>query len=148
VRVSYLDLCFARGIAYSTFYHPDRVLRHTLEAIDKAYPMGLPIHDSTKLEELSKGFVDHSRGILDGCVMALDGFGVLTWQPFKSKVEKPKDYRYRKGGFAIVVLAGYDINAHFVSVSCTHSGSTNDIITWQESKLFATIKVDKVLPDK
>jgi len=37
---SYLDLCFAWGIALSTFYHPDGVLWPTLEAIDKTYPMG------------------------------------------------------------------------------------------------------------
>jgi hypothetical protein len=40
-----------------TFYHPDEVLWPTLEAIDKAYPIGLPIDDSSKLEELSKEFL-------------------------------------------------------------------------------------------
>ena len=108
---SYLGLCFAWGIAMSTFYHPDGVLWPTLEAIDKAYSMGLPIGDSSKLDELSKGFFEHSGGILDGCMMAVDGLGVLTRQPFKSEVKKPKDYRFRKGGFAIIVLAGCDVNA-------------------------------------
>jgi len=108
---SYLDLCFAWGIALSTFYHPNGVLWPTLEAIDKAYPMGLPIDDSSKLEELSKGFFEYSGGILDGCVMAVNGLGVLTRQPFKSKIKKPKDYRFRKGGFAMIVLAGCDVNA-------------------------------------
>ena len=145
---SYLDLCFAWGIALSMFYHPNGVLWPTLEAIDKAYPMGLPIGDSSKLEELSKGFFEHSGGILDGCVMAVDGLGVLTRQPFKSEVKKPKDYRFRKGGFAVIVLAGCDVNARFVSASCTHSGSTNDIIAWQESKLFQAIEVNKELPEK
>jgi hypothetical protein len=49
-----------------------------------AYEMGLPLHDVDKLEEFSQGFSDHSGGILDGCVLAMDGFAVLTRQPFLS----------------------------------------------------------------
>jgi hypothetical protein len=73
---SYLDLCFAWGVAFSTFYHLAGVLWPTLEAIDKAFPLGLPINDPSKLEELSIVFFNHSGGILDGYVMAVDGFGV------------------------------------------------------------------------
>jgi hypothetical protein len=73
---SSLDLCFAWGVAFSTFYHSEGVLWPTLEAIDKAFPIGLPNGDPLKLEELSKGFHDTSGGILDGCIMAIDGFGV------------------------------------------------------------------------
>jgi hypothetical protein len=39
---SYLDLCFAWGVAFSTFYHPNGVLWPTLEAIDTAYFTGFP----------------------------------------------------------------------------------------------------------
>jgi hypothetical protein len=38
-----------------------------------------------KLQQLSDGFYNHSSGMLDGCVMAIDGFGVATRQPFKSE---------------------------------------------------------------
>ena len=31
---------------------------------------------------------------MDGCVMAMDGFGVATRQPFKSEVDNPRDYRF------------------------------------------------------
>jgi len=95
---SYLDLCFAWGVAFSTFYHPEGVLWPTLEAIDKAFPIGLPIDDPLTLEELSKDFHDHSGGILDGCIMAFDGFGVQKRQPFNNKVERPKD------GLLVVIL--------------------------------------------
>jgi hypothetical protein len=36
-----------------------------------------------KLQQLSDCF--HSSGMLDGCVMAIDGFGVATRQPFESE---------------------------------------------------------------
>ncbi len=70
---SYLDLCFAFGIAPSTFYHPAGVLWPTLEAIDAAFTIGFAFDDIKRLETLSKGFYDHSGGVLDGCVLALDG---------------------------------------------------------------------------
>jgi hypothetical protein len=56
-------------------------------------------------------FSDHSGGILDGCVLAMDGFAVLTRQPYDKEVKYKKDYRYHKGSFAIVVLVGYDTTA-------------------------------------
>jgi hypothetical protein len=145
---SYIDLCFAWGIGKSTFYSERGVLWPTIEAIDMAYEMGLPLHDVEKLEELSQGFSDHSGGILDGCVLAMDGFAVLTRQPYDNEVRYKKDYRYRKGGFAIVVLAGCDINCRFIVASCNHSGSTNDIIAWQHMDLFEAVEIDKKLPLK
>ncbi len=54
---------------------------------------------------------------MKGCVLAIDGFGVGTRQPFKWEVKRPKDYRFRKGGFALVVLAGCDVNAKFIAAS-------------------------------
>lgn len=76
---SYLNLCFAWGNSSSTFYHEHGVLWLTIEALDKAFPMGFPFGDEARLEELSVGFRVHSGGILDGCVMAIGGFGVATW---------------------------------------------------------------------
>ena len=145
---SYLDLCFAFGIAPSTFYHPAGVLWPTLEAIDAAFTIGFAFDDIERLETLSKGFYDHSGGVLDGCVLALDGLGVSTRQPYKWEVQFPKDYCFRKGGFAIIVLAGCDIQARFIAASCDHSGSTNDIIAWQDSKLFERLEIEKQLPSK
>jgi hypothetical protein len=54
--------------------------------------------------------------------LAIDGFGVQTCQPFDSEVECPKDY------LPVVIL---------MPISCTHSGSTNDMIAWQESQLLS-----------
>ncbi len=49
---SYLDLCFAWGVAFSTFFHPNGVLWPTLEAIDQAYSLGLPMDDPVQLQKL------------------------------------------------------------------------------------------------
>lgn len=80
--------------------------------------------------------------------MSLDGFGVATQQPYNWEVQRPKDYRFHKGGFAIILLAGCDIQARFIATSCDHIGSTNDIIAWQDTKLHELLEVDKLLCDK
>jgi hypothetical protein len=78
---SHLDSCFAWGVAHSTFFSERGVLWPVIEAINDAFTLGFP-----RLAELSKGFYDHSSGILDGCVLAVDGFGskldVLTRRRF------------------------------------------------------------------
>jgi hypothetical protein len=113
-----------------------------------AYQIGLPIDDKEKLVELSQGFYDHSGGIFDGCLVAIDGLAVITRQPFNHEVKYKKDYHYHKGGFAIVVIAGCDSNCCFVVASCKHSGSTNDTIAWQQMELYKAIEIDKRLPLK
>ena len=121
------------------------MLWSTLVALDAVFPMGFPTDNAGKLEELSNGFHNHSGGILDGCVMAIDGFAVC---PFKTEVIHPKDYRFCKGGFAIIVLAGCDVDAKFECASCTHSGSTNNIIAWGDCNLYQMLMIDELLPDK
>ena len=145
---SYLDLCFAWGISSSTFYHENGVLWPTIQALDQAFPMGFPFGDESRLEELADGFRVHSGGILDGCVMAIDGFGVATRAPYKSEVDGAKDYRFRKSGFAIVVLGGVDVKGKFLCASCDHSGSTNDIIAWQDSNLYDALEIQRLLPER
>jgi len=38
----------------------------------------ISVGDEGRLEELAAGFREHSGGLVDGCVMATDGFGVAT----------------------------------------------------------------------
>ncbi len=120
----------------------------TIEVIDAAFSIGFPFHDLDQIESLSQGFYAHSRGIIDGCVMAIDGIGIWTHQPFDWEVPYPKDYHFRKGGFAIIALAGSNANARFIAVSCDHSISTNNIIAWQATRLFKMLEIDQLLPDK
>ncbi len=93
-------------------------------------------------------FFDQSNGIFDGLVMVMDGLAVRTHAPFENEVKKRKDYRLRKGGFAIIVLAGCDADARFISVTANHSGSTNNIIAWNNSKLCKAVELDRRLPAK
>jgi hypothetical protein len=53
-----------------------------------------------------------------------------------------------KGGFAIIALAGCDADARFISATANHSGSTNDIVAWNNSKLCKAVEHDKCLPPK
>jgi hypothetical protein len=108
---SHIDLCFAWGIGYSTFYSERGVLWPAIEAIDEVFHIGLPIDDIEKLEKLSQGFHAQSNGLFDGLIMVMDGLAVRTRAPFKDEVPKRKDYRFRKGGFAIIALAGCDADA-------------------------------------
>ena len=145
---SHIDLCFAWGIGYSTFYSDRGVVWPTIEAIDAAFTIGLPLDDVNQLEVISKGFFDHSGGIFDGCVLAIDGLAIRTRQPYDHEVKYKKDYRFRKGGFAIIVIAGCDVDCRFISASCNHSGSTNDIIAWQNMDLYEAVEIDRKLPPK
>jgi hypothetical protein len=42
---SHIDLCFAWGIAHSTFFSHHGALWPTIEAIDDAFQMGFPVND-------------------------------------------------------------------------------------------------------
>lgn len=110
--------------------------------------IGVPFDDINRLEGLARGFYKHSDGILDGCILAIDGFAVRTRCPFESEVEFRKDYRFRKGGFAIVTLAGCDVGCSFIVATANHSGSTNDVIAWQDTDLYQAVEVEKRLPSK
>jgi hypothetical protein len=70
---SYLDLCFAWGISSSSFFSRRGVLWPTISAIDKALPMGCPVNDNERLQQLAEGFRNHSGGVMDGCVWHLMG---------------------------------------------------------------------------
>jgi hypothetical protein len=72
-------------------------------------------------------------GVLNGCVLAIDGLAVKTRCPFKHEVSHRKDYRSRKGGFAIVTMAGSDGRGKFYFATSKHCGPTNDIIAWNAS---------------
>jgi hypothetical protein len=145
---SHWDLCFAWGLSSSSFYSPRGVLWPTIKAINKAFKMGFPANDEDRLEQLAAGFRQHSGGLLDGCVLALDGVGVPIHCPYKKDVERQKDYRFCKGGFAIIVLAGTDVDGRFICATARHSGRTNDIKAWEDSDLCHYLEIEKGLPEK
>jgi hypothetical protein len=141
----YLELCFAWGVSSSTFYSRRGVLWPTISAMDKAFSMGFHRDDPERLELLAAGFWRRSGGVMDGCMLAIDGFGVTVQCPFQNDVERWKDNQFQKGGF---VLAGCDIDGRFISATASHSGSNNDIIAWQDSQLRYFLEDEQGLPSK
>jgi hypothetical protein len=105
-----------------------------------------PFGDYARQEQLSNGYPVHSGRILDGSIMAIDGCGV-THASFQSETKIPKDSCFWISGFAIIMLAGVDIHGCFLCASSNHSGSTRYIVAWQDSNLYDTLKVQKLLPE-
>jgi hypothetical protein len=136
---SYVDICFAWGIASSTFYSSRGALWPTIQAIDRLFDIGFPISDINALSDLEKGFAQHSNGAMKGLVTVIDGIAVRVRQPYKHETEKPREFCYRKGGFAIIVMAGADVNGKFTFASCNYSGSTNDSVVWESTALHAAL---------
>ena len=101
--------------------------------------------------------------------MAIDGLAVRVRQPYKSEVSNTKAWTCRKGGFALIVMAGSDVNGRFHMATAKHSGtfnlcvlhvlavfiytllsltgSTNDCPRWEMSALSNAISEGK-LPSK
>jgi hypothetical protein len=44
----------------------------TIRAINKAFPMGLPVNNEERLKQLAAGFCEHSGGLLDESARAVD----------------------------------------------------------------------------
>jgi hypothetical protein len=143
---SYLDICFAFGIAVGTFYKSDGVLWGTMEAINNALELGFPLNDPDKLEEISKGFSDFTHGRMKGCVMAMDGWVMKTRCPTKTEVVNQLCYRNRKGIWGMVIFAGCDHKCRFTMFSVKCPGSTNDSIAWEVTELFQAVVVRQRLP--
>jgi hypothetical protein len=80
--------------------------------------------------------------------LEIDGFWVKCRCPYKSEDLRQKDYHFHKGGFAIIVLAGCNVNARFIFATANHSGSANDIYAWQDSELHQFLEVEGSLPPK
>jgi len=93
---------------------------------------------------ISDGFDRHSNGAMKGCVLAIDGLAVRVRQPYRSENKTPKSWRCRKGGFAIIVMAGSDVNGKFLMATADHCGSTHDITAWENSSLYAAVKDGKL----
>jgi hypothetical protein len=79
-----------------------------------------------------------------GCVMAVDGLCVRTRAPYLSETPSIADYRCRKGGYAVLVLAGCDVDGKFNMATCSNSGSTHDIVAWQTSSFHTALQANQL----
>jgi hypothetical protein len=67
--------------------------------------------------------------------------------PFVNDVLRQKDYWFWKSGFAIIVLAGTDIDGRFICATASHSGSTNDVKVWEDTSLYQFLEIERGLPE-
>jgi hypothetical protein len=81
---------------------------------------------------------------MTGAVMAVDGLCVRTRAPYKTEVDNPTDYACRKGGFALLVMAGCDVKGKFLMARCNNSGATHDSVAWGGSAFFAALGEGKL----
>lgn len=143
---SYLDICWGWGIAQSSFFSADGVLWPTMEAIDEAFQIGLPVNDADELQKMANEFSVFSHGAMNGCVMAIDGWVARTRKPYVTEVDAVTAYRNRHGCWGLVVMAGCDARCRFNMFSVISSGSTNDSLAWEMSAMHDIIEVKKRLP--
>lgn len=80
-----------------------------MNAIDKAFVIGFPFGNETKLQRIAEGFSRLSRNHMRNCVLAIDGWVCRTRQPFSNETPYPSSYRNRKDCFGIVILGIYHL---------------------------------------
>jgi hypothetical protein len=105
------DICLAYRIGFGSFYAKTDwgVIWPIMRAIDQAYDISLDVTNTQKLDDMAKEYaaiMPVSGEVFDGCVMAIDGWVMMTRKPKRNEVKRVTSYRNRKGCWAIVVLAG------------------------------------------
>lgn len=137
---SYHDLCFGWGISKAAFYSTDPqkgVVWPTIEAIDKAFEIGIPYDNLDQLKLTAEKFDEFTNcpnKEMFGCVTAIDGWVCHTRKPTQDEVTDTISYRNRKNCWGVVVLAGCDSELRYTMFSVKSSGSTNDVTAWDLSE--------------
>lgn len=145
---SYIDICWGWGVTQSSFFAEHGVLWPTMEAIDSAFQIGLPLNNPEELKKTSDEFSAYSHGFMKGCVMAIDGWVARTRKPHVTEVESITSYRNRHGCWGLVVMAGCDARCRFNMFSVISSGSTNDALAWEMSAMKDIIENQNRLPQE
>lgn len=135
---SYLDISNLFGVSSGNFFSSRGVLWQTLDAFDKCLTIAFNVNPQS-LHDTAEGFARYSHGRMNHCVMAIDGWVCKTREPSDKEVGNAKHYRNRKNCWAIVVLAGCDSKCRFTFFNANNSGSTNDIVAWNNSRLKAAL---------
>jgi hypothetical protein len=101
---SYIDICFAFGIAPGTFYHDNGVLWGTMKIIDTLFNIHFPFTDHHQLRQMANGFSSFSYNRLTDCCLAINGWVMRTRQPYSWEVTYPSHYYNRHDCFGLVIL--------------------------------------------
>lgn len=145
----YLDIIRLFGISKTAFFSNKSrgVLWPSIKGLDQVFKIGFPIHDHDELNEIAKGFSEFSRGRMNHCVLAVDGWVCRTRAPYASETEFFTSYYNRHDCYGLVVLAGCDSKLRFRMFSACSSGSTNDCLAWDICSLNSSLD-NGLLPEQ
>lgn len=82
---SYLDICGLFGLDFPNFFKEKYILWETMYALDRALVLEFSL-DPEVLKKNSEDFARLSKGNLQGCVSAIDGWVCVTRQPTIAEV--------------------------------------------------------------
>ena len=99
---SYIDIYQMHGVAPSSFY---QYVWQVCDAITTEFPLEFPIDDEEELEKLAAPNNRRGRGLLEGCVGAIDGIAIKIEKPKLRDCLNPKRYWNRKHFYAVVMQA-------------------------------------------
>jgi hypothetical protein len=138
---SYLDLVRIHGIGKTTCY--SSCIKKVIQSIHKNKEIGQPKwpEQTPDLESHARAWTDISgvpgrRGVLQGCVGAIDGLLIKTKCPGKQETNKPRDYKsghYKRYGLNAQVVCDRKLRIIFASIMCP--GKTNDVNAYRHSKI-------------
>jgi hypothetical protein len=126
---NYHDISDLFGVSRGSFFVDSiyGIVWPTIRAIDRVLDLGFPINE---MERLSAEFAQCSKGHMQGCVIAIDGWYCPTRAPFDNEVENITTYFNRHQGYGLVVLAGCDAKLKFNMFNVNNCGSTNDCLAY------------------
>ena len=94
------------------------------------------LEDGLRSAKISEEFSEGSRGILTGCIGAIDGWLCKIVCPSKNEVKNPGKYMSRKGFFAINVQVICDKKRRILWSCIGAKGSSHDSTVFKNSSLY------------
>jgi len=121
----------------------DALVRH----YGRMFALEKRLKDLPYLQQLEAGFAQRSRGVIRGCIAAVDGLVVKIITPSTKECRKQKSCWNRKGVEALLLLAACDSDCIFTWGSLKTVGSTYDISAYYHTTLFNAIDNNELSRD-
>jgi hypothetical protein len=149
---SYLDLAL---LFESSFNHTHKIVKHVVKnwlTHESFYPInGIAYcQDDEKMEEVALQFSRASRGVINGCIGALDGWVVKIKKPSaRDGVENPQSFYSRKGYYGINVQVIVDKRKRVLFRSIMSRGAEHDSTAFKSCGLYKWLTLNwRKLADK
>ena len=121
--------------------HPPFILQVST-SLCKHYPLEFNLADPAMLQEMEQSFADRSKskGVMRGCVGALDGIAIRINCPSRRDDIKAASYFNRKGFYSVNCQAICDGNLIFRWMSIATAGATHDSTAFGVTRLARLIR--------